>query len=84
MKTLSNTYSLYDWEHYLHLLGLKPWHIEITRNGFEANLSSASKNKPNLSDFTQVKGNWVRLSFKDVHNEKITKLAYAIFQPIKE
>jgi len=83
-SSITDKYSLHDWRHYLRQLGLKPWHIKITQNGFEASLSSASKNKPNLSDFTQVKGSWVRLSFKDVHNKKITKSLYALFQPIKE
>ena len=83
-SSITDKYSLYDWRHYLKLLGLTPWHIKITKNGFEANLSAASKNKPNLSDFTQVKNSWVRLSFKDVHNKKITKLKFTLFQPIKE
>ncbi|MBC8147562.1 MAG: hypothetical protein H8E98_06205 [Bacteroidetes bacterium] len=83
-SSITDKYSLNDWRDYLSKLGLKPLHIKITQNGFEATISDGSKNKPNLSDFTQVKGNWARLSFKDINNKKITKGRYIFGERISE
>lgn len=55
--------------------------IKKTSTGFEANL----KQTPNKSDFTQVgNNNFVRLSFKDINNSKITKGKFKYTKIYKE
>lgn len=70
-EDISDFVTVDDFKDYLKKLGyeISAGRIKKTENGFEANI----KQLPDKKYFTQIgKNNWVRLSFKDITNPKIT------------